>query len=67
MKKTIVLFLAIILLSSMTTIVFAADRAGTILDRADLLTSKEENILNDRGHTISSEHSLAILILTVDS
>lgn len=66
MKKFIVILLLLVLILSVPAAVFGAGTSN-IIDEANLLTSEEEQHLNQMAWELISEYQIDVVILTVDS
>lgn len=65
MKKWLCVCLAAVVMAALTTTAFAVKSA--VVDEADLLSSKEESLLEDELCQVSQKHDIDIVVLTVDS
>lgn len=67
MRKNISLLLLLLFLFGAAVPAAAAQNQSLVVDRADLLTSREEALLEEKARSVSIACSVDVVILTVDS
>lgn len=67
MKKLTSLFIACLLILNLTVPAFAAGGLPKIVDEAGILTTYEEEMLEERAQILADQYHIDVVILTVDS